>query len=119
MSDLLPSPPDPRDNRAFRDWLYKVYRLLNGNDGEIAGQADMSAGSSASASAAANQALILANDSVLMQMRQVISQQSGELSVMRAQVGEMQKQIDGLMLSGSQPHRSELADAVLLAGVRN
>lgn len=91
MSDLLPPPPDPRDNRAFRDWLFKVYRLLNGNDGELAGQADMSAGSSASASAAANQALILANDSALMQMRQVIIQQSGELAAMRAQVGELQK----------------------------
>lgn len=119
MSDLLPSPPDPRDNRAFRDWLYKVYRLLNGNDGELAAQADMSSASAAAASAAAYQAMAAANDAALMQMRQVISQQSGELSVMRAQVGEMQKQIDGLMLTCSQPHRSELADAVLLAGVRN
>jgi outer membrane murein-binding lipoprotein Lpp len=32
MSRILPPPPDPRDNRAFRDWLYKVYAVVNGLD---------------------------------------------------------------------------------------
>ena len=32
MSRILPPPPDPRDNRAFRDWLYKVYAVINGLD---------------------------------------------------------------------------------------
>lgn len=32
MSRILPPPPDPRDNRAFRDWLYKVYTVINGID---------------------------------------------------------------------------------------
>ena len=32
MGRILPPPPDPRDNRAFRDWLYKVYAVVNGLD---------------------------------------------------------------------------------------
>ena len=32
MIRILPPPPDPRDNRAFRDWLYKVYAVVNGLD---------------------------------------------------------------------------------------
>lgn len=32
MSRILPPPPDPRDNRAFRDWLYRVYSVVNGLD---------------------------------------------------------------------------------------
>ncbi len=32
MSRILPPPPDPRDNRVFRDWLYKVYAVVNGLD---------------------------------------------------------------------------------------
>lgn len=32
MIRILPPPPDPRDNRAFRDWLYKVYAVINGLD---------------------------------------------------------------------------------------
>lgn len=32
MSSILPPPPDPRDNRVFRDWLYKVYAVINGLD---------------------------------------------------------------------------------------
>ena len=47
MSSILPPPPDPRDNRAFRDWLYKVYALINGIEPgtETIGQsADQSSG---------------------------------------------------------------------------
>jgi len=32
MTTIIPPPPDPRDNRAFRDWLYKVYAVINGLD---------------------------------------------------------------------------------------
>lgn len=116
MSDLLPPPPDPRDNRAFRDWLFAVYRLLNGERGELAMQSDIASGAAARAGAAAEQAAGLAEDAMLLQMRQVIIQQSGELSALRAQVGELQKQVDGMALSGGHPLVSELSDAVLLAG---
>lgn len=47
MSSILPPPPDPRDNRVFRDWLYKVYALINGIEPgtETIGQsADQSSG---------------------------------------------------------------------------
>jgi len=47
MSRILPPPPDPRDNRAFRDWLYKVYAVINGIEPgtETVGQsADQSSG---------------------------------------------------------------------------
>lgn len=83
-ADLLPPPPDPKDTRAFRDWLYAVYRLLNGGGGELAMTAD--AVSPNYGQAAASVAASLAEDAVSIQLSSVTSR-----------LAEMQKTIDGMM----------------------
>lgn len=84
MSAILPSPPDPRDNRAFRDWLYKLYAIVNGLDPSTSMM-----GEDASSSGAALAAMSGAIAS---------GQQAAELSQLRAQVGELQKAVDRLAL---------------------
>ena len=84
MSRILPPPPDPRDNRAFRDWLFKVYAVINGLD---PASAMMGEDTSGSPSAIASLSGVVFS-----------GQQSAELSQLRNQVGELQKAVDRMAL---------------------
>ena len=84
MSRILSPPPDPRDNRAFRDWLFKVYAIINGLDPETASISDDTTG--ATAAIASLSGVVFSG------------QQSAELARLQNQVGELQKTVDRLAL---------------------
>lgn len=118
MSRILPPPPDPRDNRAFRDWLYKVYAVVNGLDPAanmtgaedsppVAGVADL-----AVASRMAADAQMLAMRSDVDQLRADVDrlvllvapvadapdQLRAMVQAAQANIGAIQKRIDEVMI---------------------
>ena len=102
MSRILPSPPDPRDNRAFRDWLFKVYAVINGLDPASAMMGEDTSGYT-SAIASLSGAVFS-------------GQQASELSQLRNQVGEMQKAVDRLsLLFTAQIAKPDQLQPILLA----
>lgn len=84
MSNILPSPPDPRDNRAFRDWLYKLYAIINGLDPAALLAGEDSVGTTAAMAA--------------MSGMLAAGQQAAEIAQLRTQVGELQKSVDRMAL---------------------
>ena len=102
MSRILSPPPDPRDNRAFRDWLFKVYAVINGLDPASAMMGEDTSGSP-SAIASLSGAVFS-------------GQQASELSQLRNQVGEIQKAVDRLsLLFTAQIAKPDQLQPILLA----
>ena len=118
MSRILPPPPDPRDNRAFRDWLYKVYAVVNGLDPAtnmtgaedsplVAGVADLAvtsrmASDSIMLAMRADVDRIRADVDRLMLMIAPMADAPDQLRAMvqaaQANIGAIQKRIDEVMI---------------------
>ena len=106
MSRILPPPPDPRDNRAFRDWLYKVYAVINGLDPSanmtgaedsppVAGVAEL-----AVAARMAADAQMLAMRSDVDRIRSDVDRLTmlvAPIAEAQANIGAIQKRIDEVM----------------------